>query len=113
MKRTIMLLLLITITHSISQNIRTIYLSELSNTKYECADPSCSSSIVTFTVNLMNCQINCLSYNNCRTATFNQFNKQCELFPDIPSQYGNMVTQTGIVTMTAVDDRKLSARKSN
>ena len=83
----------------------------MSDIKYECIDPGCSSSASVFASNLMDCQIACLSDAVCRTVTFEQFTKQCELFPDIPSQYGNMIAQTDVITMTAIDNRQLSARK--
>jgi hypothetical protein len=106
-----MLLLFTIITQSIPQDIRTLLLYKMSDTQYECIDSGCSPSTITFVSNLMDCQIACLSDANCRTVTFDQFSKDCELFPDTPSQYGNMAAQTGVVTMIAIDNRELSARK--
>jgi hypothetical protein len=60
---------------------------------------------------LRNCQLACLSDEQCLTVTFDQNSNQCELFSDIPSQYGNLSAQTGVVTMTAIDGRQLPARK--
>ncbi|CAF3875367.1 unnamed protein product [Adineta steineri] len=50
----------------------------------------------------------CLTYDNCRTITYDKSTNRCEIFVDTPSQYGSLVTQTDYVTMIAVDDRRLS-----
>ncbi|CAF1429513.1 unnamed protein product [Adineta ricciae] len=55
------------------------------------------------------CQAACLINTDCRTAIFDQSNLQCELFIDIVRQYGQMITNENVVTMTAIDNRQLSA----
>lgn len=105
------LLLLIIVNQLVSQNIRTLKLSIIIDTKYQCLSPGCSTSNLVYESNLRRCQIACLSDTNCRTITFDQSNNHCELFPDIPSQYGNMSAQADVITMVAIDDRQLSARK--
>jgi hypothetical protein len=111
MKHTIVLLLLTIIGLSASQNIRTLFLSKINDIRYQCVDPGCSSPTTITVATLIACQIACLSNDNCRTATYDQSNSGCELFADIPSQYGNLVAQAGVVTLMAIDDRQLSARK--
>jgi len=88
-------------------------LSKINDVRYQCLDPGCSPSTILSVVNLIKCQIACLSNVNCRTVTYDQSNSSCELFVDIPSQYGHLVAQTGVVTLIANDDRQLSARKSH
>ena len=105
------LLLFIIITQSVSQNIRTLRLSKMIDTKYQCMTAGCSPSILVSVSTLRRCQIACLSDANCRTVTFDKSSNHCELFPDILSQYGNMLPQADAVTMTAIDGRQLSARK--
>jgi hypothetical protein len=111
MKHTIVLLLLTIIAQSASQNIRTLLLSKTKDVRYQCVDPGCSSPTIITVANLIACEIACLSNVNCRTATYDQSNSGCELFADIPSQYGNLVAQAGVVTLMAIDGRQLSARK--
>ncbi len=111
MKHTIVLLLLTIITQSASQNIRTLLLSKINDVRYQCVDPGCSSATIISAANSEVCQIACLSNVNCRTVTYDQSNSYCELFADIPSQYGNIVAQAGVATLMAIDDRQLSARK--
>ena len=86
-------------------------MSKMNDVQYQCTNPGCSSSNIVFAANLKRCEMACLADANCRTVTFDQSNNQCQLFPDIPSQYGSMVTQPGVVTLTAIDNRLLSARK--
>jgi len=105
------LLLLTIITQSASQNIRTLFLSKINDVQYQCGDPGCSSATIISVANLRDCEIACLSNDNCLTATYDQSNSDCELFVDIPSQYGNLVPQAGVVTLMVIDGRQLSARK--
>ncbi|CAF3926678.1 unnamed protein product [Adineta steineri] len=110
MRNTILLFLfLIIVTQTISQDIRTLSLTKLNNIQYQCTVSGCSSSNTVLALNLRACEIACLVNINCRTLTFDQSINQCELFVDIPSQYGSLITQANIITMTAIDDRQLSA----
>ena len=105
------LLLFTIVKQSSAQNIRTLRLSKMINIKYQCLSPGCSPSTLVSVSTLIRCQIACLSDANCRTVTFDKSDNYCELFPDIPSQYGNMSVQADVVTMVAIDGRQLSARK--
>ncbi len=111
MKHTVVLLLLTIIVQLASQNIRTLLLSKINDVQYQCVDPGCSSATSITVTNLRDCEIACLSNMNCRTATYDQSNSECGLFADIPSQYGTIVPQAGVVTLMAIDGRQLSARK--
>ncbi|CAF1527979.1 unnamed protein product [Adineta steineri] len=99
----------IIITQSISQDVGTLLLTKLNNIQYQCTDPGCSSSTTSLTLNLRACEIACLVNINCRTLTFDQSNNQCQLFTDIPSQYGSLIIQADFMTLIAIDKRKLSA----
>jgi hypothetical protein len=113
MKNTTMLFLFlaIIIAQSDSQQMNTLLLTEMNDVRYECTEPGCSSSMISSASSLRTCQRTCLMNPNCRTITFDQSRNQCEIFADISSQYGSLMTQIGVVTCTAVDDRRLSARK--
>jgi hypothetical protein len=84
-------------------------LSKFVDTKYQCNNLGCSPSITVPASDLINCAFVCLTNTQCRTVTFNESNNQCEVFSDVPSQYGNLLAQTGVVTMTDTDGT--SARK--
>ena len=104
-------LLFTIITPSISQNIRSLFLSQVNDVKYQCNNSACLPSTIVSTSHSKDCQFICLSNAECRTITFDQSTNQCEIFADIPSVNGNLLPQAGVVTMTAVDERQLSARK--
>ena len=111
MTNTKLLFLFTIITQSVSQDIRSLMLSTDINIKYQCNNPGCSPSTIVSVSSLRNCQFTCLNDAQCRTVTFDQNSNQCELFSDIPSQYGTLLPQTSVATMTAINDRQLSARK--
>jgi hypothetical protein len=111
MTHRVLSILFIIIAQTISQDIRTLELSIMDNTKYQCVDSGCSPSTIIPGSYLRGCQIDCLSQSNCRTVTFDQSSNQCELFVDRASQRGNMLTQTGVLTMIAIDARELSTCK--
>ncbi|CAF1178264.1 unnamed protein product [Adineta steineri] len=67
--------------------------------------------MIIFGTNSKACQIACLTNMNCRTVTFDQANNKCELFADVPSQYGSLMAQADFVTFIAIDNRQLSPRK--
>lgn len=106
-----LLLLFIVVTPTVSHSTRSLLLSLVNDVKYQCNDPACAPSTVVSISNSKNCQLICLSNADCRTITFDQSINQCEIFADIPSVNGNLIPQSGVVTMTAVDERQLSARK--
>lgn len=105
------LLLLILVPQIIGNSIRTLLLSEIMNTEYQCNDLGCSSHTAVNAANLLSCQITCLNDNQCRTTTYDLASHRCALFSDIPSAYGELLPHAGVVTMTTIDQRRLSARK--
>lgn len=84
-------------------------LLKTNNIQYQCANQSCLPSIIIYTSSLIQCQLACTNNLQCRTVTYDPSNKRCEMFADMPDQNGNLVAQGGIITMIAIDSRKLSA----
>ena len=91
--------------------MRSIQLSQMNNIKYECISVGCLPSTTVFTSDLRRCQMACLAMIQCRTASFYQSTNQCDLFTDIPDQYGSLLTAIGVVTFTATDSRRSFSRK--
>ncbi|CAF1378438.1 unnamed protein product [Adineta ricciae] len=91
------------------QNIRTIELSILYNARYQCVDPQCSPITIIFVSNFEKCHMACLDNINCRTAVFNELTDSCEIFTDIIRQYGQIINEENIVTITTIDERSLTA----
>jgi hypothetical protein len=106
-----MLLFFYAIKPSFLQDIRTITLFEISEKKYQCNSVGCSPSTLIYSSNLRGCQLSCLASPQCRTLSFDLNNNQCELFVDIPKEFGTLVSQVNVTTMIAIDNRESSARK--
>jgi hypothetical protein len=107
----LLLLQFVIIVHSVLQDMRSMKLTKLIDTKYQCTSPGCSPSILVPVSSLRDCQIACLADAPCRTASFSQFISQCELFAEIPNEYGTLSAEANVVTMIAIDDRQSSTRK--
>jgi hypothetical protein len=106
MANSIIFFLLMTILiQSAAQNIRTLRLFKIGDTKYQCVAAGCAPSTIIVGSYLRGCQVACLSYDNCRTVTFDPSSSQCELFADKPAQRGQLLAQAGVLTMFAIDDR--------
>lgn len=99
------------IVQSMAQNMRSIKLSQMNNIKYECVSVGCLPSTTLFTPNLRRCQMACLAMIQCRTASFYQSTNQCDLFTDIPDEYGRLLVAVNVVTVTTTDSRRLFPRK--
>ena len=99
------------IAQSVSQDIRSIELSEIINVKYQCNSVGCSSPIILFATNLKDCQFGCLDEPQCRTVSFYQSMNRCELYIDGPDQYGALLNEAGVVTVIVIDDRQPFTRK--
>ena len=98
-------------THSYSPNIRSLELSQLINTRYQCINAACSPPTTVFASSMRDCQMTCLMNAQCRTISFYQSMNQCELFSDIPGEYGILLEEINFITMTAIDERQTSPRK--
>ena len=112
MLRVLFLFLLETIGFVSVQDIYTLTLLKMTDTQYQCNGQSCSPAIVIYAANIRRCQMACTSNSQCRTFTYNQSDKRCEMFADIPAHNGYLLNQVDVITMTTIDSRKLSARKS-
>lgn len=105
--------LFLLVVQTVSPNVRTLYLSKFNDRKYQCNTSGCSPSTILSTSNVQNCEIACLNDQQCRTLTYSSNTHQCQIFVDIPSEYGNLSTNTGSITMIAIGERQLSTRKWN
>lgn len=94
-----------------TQVTHTLTLSVYADTRYQCSSPGCLSSTTTSANTLWDCQFLCLMINHCRTAVFFQSQHLCEMFEDVPGQYGSLIPEVNAKTMTSIDHRMLSARK--
>ena len=93
------------------QNVRSLPLLIMNDTQYQCNGQNCVPSIEVYAANLRQCQMACTNYAQCRTVSYSLFDAKCEMFADISEYNGHLATQPGVITMTAVDSRRLSARE--
>jgi hypothetical protein len=96
---------------SFSQDIRSLFLLKIIGKKYQCTSVGCSPATLVRKSSLRDCEIACLADARCRTLSFDSSNNQCELFVNIPSQYGNLLTQASAVTLITIGYRQIPARK--
>ena len=111
MLNTLLLLTMQMIASGGTQDIRTLTQSKMNNMQYQCTSQNCVPSTVVYAANLRRCQLVCIDNVQCRTWTYNQSNRRCEMFADIPEHNGYLTVQIGAITLTAIDTRRLSARK--
>jgi hypothetical protein len=111
MANIILLLLLDFMAQSFSQDIRSLFLLKIIGKKYQCTSVGCSPSTLVLKPSLRDCEFACLVDASCHTLSFDSSKNQCELFVNIPSQYGNLLTQASVVTMTTIDYKQIPARK--
>lgn len=96
---------------SLTEETDSVLFSISENTQYQCTSPGCTPSQINFTNTLLKCGYACLMNSQCHLANYNHLNHLCEIFADIPSQYGTLLSQLNIATIIAIDDRQASARK--
>jgi len=91
--------------------MRSLTFTQMIDTKYQCTSPGCSPSTIVTVLSLRYCQIACLADAQCRTASFSQSISQCELFVNIPGEYGTLSEEANVVTMIAIGGRQPSSGK--
>lgn len=107
----LLLLEFILIVHSISQDIRSLELTEIIDFKYQCNSPCGLLSTIVPVLSLRDCHIACLANTQCRTANFSQYINQCELFATILGHYGTLLAEVNVITRMVIDGRQQSTRK--
>ncbi|CAF1085638.1 unnamed protein product [Adineta steineri] len=90
------------ITQIIGEDIQSMIISLLSNSKFECANTTCSPFLNIITSNIKNCQVACLTRNQCKGATFYRSTSDCQLFDNMLNQNGNMLTDVDAISMNVV-----------
>lgn len=89
------------------------YHCKFHGTKYAIDETFCSClpTTIVFASNLRHYQFACVMNIRCRSASFHQSSNQCELFSDIPRQYGSLSSEAGVVTITTAENKRLSPCK--
>ena len=105
--RIFLLISIVFIDKSIGDDTRSVKMSIMKNSLFQCASTTCLPFITLTVSTVRQCQMACLANNRCQAASFHQTNSNCELFDNIASQNGNMTAQTNIVTMIAISGTRV------
>ncbi|CAF1193263.1 unnamed protein product [Adineta steineri] len=95
-------LLFMTITQVVGEDIQSMIMSLMIDSKFQCANTSCLPFINVFTSNIMNCQVACLTQSQCRAATFHRSTFNCELFDNMLNQNESILADIDAVSMNVI-----------
>ncbi|CAF1324306.1 unnamed protein product [Adineta steineri] len=90
------------IMHSAGEDTRSILMSLMTGSKFQCANATCLPFVNLITATIIKCQMACLAQIYCRAASFHQSTSNCELFNDMSNEIANMATDTDITTMIVI-----------
>lgn len=113
MSLTIGFVLMTLISSSMTQSFRSILFTASNHVKYQCNSVCCSPPIAIAVANMQACQIACLMDDSCLTITFDASTNACQRFADSPHQFGTMLVQANVITMTVVGGKPVPSCKSN
>ncbi|CAF0764088.1 unnamed protein product [Adineta steineri] len=82
--------------------MRSIRMSSMRGSKFQCGNTTCLPFVNLITTTIMKCQMACLAQIYCRAASFHQSTSNCELFTDISNEIPHIVTDTDITTMIVI-----------
>ncbi|CAF1399629.1 unnamed protein product [Adineta steineri] len=92
-------LLFMIITQLTAQDIRSMEMYLMIDSKFQCANTTCLPFISIITSNIKNCQVACLAQSQCIAATFHRSTSDCELFDNMLNQNGNMLADVDATSM--------------
>ncbi|CAF1338943.1 unnamed protein product [Adineta steineri] len=95
-------LLFMIIKQSVGEDMRSVRMSLIPDSKFQCANTTCLSVINVITSNIKKCQVACLTQSQCRAATFHRSTSNCELFADMLNQNENMLADVDATSMNVI-----------
>ncbi|CAF3814548.1 unnamed protein product [Adineta steineri] len=90
------------ITQTIGEDIRSMKMSLISDSKFQCANTTCLPFLNVITSNIKYCQIACLGQSQCTAATFHRSTSDCELFAGMWNQNGNILADVDTTSMNVI-----------
>ncbi|CAF0822823.1 unnamed protein product [Adineta steineri] len=90
------------ITQSTGDHIRSMEMSLMVDSKFQCANTTCLPFINIITTDIRSCQLACLGESQCRAVTFHRSTSNCELFADILNQNGTMLPDVDVTSMNVI-----------
>lgn len=101
------LLLLNFINFSASQNVRSMMMKILANSKFQCLNSTCQPFDIITTSNVFTCQLACLTEEKCRTVNFIELSNRCELFAEAPSTCGFLLPDLNTQAMVLISGTRI------
>ncbi|CAF0902586.1 unnamed protein product [Adineta steineri] len=101
-RRLCLWLLFMIITQLIGEDTRSVQMSLIPDSRFQCANTTCLPFINVITSRIRNCQVACLTQSQCRAATFHRSTSNCELFADMSNQNGNMLADVDTTSMNVI-----------
>ncbi|CAF0912950.1 unnamed protein product [Adineta steineri] len=90
------------ITQTVGQDIRSEEMSEVPDSKFQCANTTCLPFISVITTDIRNCQFPFLGQSQCIAATFHRSTSNCELFNNMLNQNGNISADVDATSMNVI-----------
>ncbi|CAF1187292.1 unnamed protein product [Adineta steineri] len=111
MVRTIffLLLLLVFIKQSKTDDIRSFQVTLMNGWKFQCANTTCLPFTTIIVPDIQMCRITCLSDIHCKAASFHTLSTNCQLFADVSKQNENMLADINTITMILIDGTRIPA----
>ncbi|CAF0853022.1 unnamed protein product [Adineta steineri] len=101
-KRICLWLVFMIITQSVGEDMRSVRMSSMRGSKFQCGNTTCLPFVNLITSTIMKCQMACLAQIYCRAATFYRSTSNCELFADILNQNENMLADADATSMNVI-----------
>ncbi|CAF0762109.1 unnamed protein product [Adineta steineri] len=99
-------LLFMIITQSLGEDIRSMEISLMIDSKFQCANTTCLPFVNVISTDIRNCQFACLGQSQCTAATFHQSTSDCELFDNMVNQNGNVLIDADTISMSVISQTR-------
>lgn len=108
-KRTSLLLLFVLNAQSIKEDKRSLEMSVMPDSQFQCVDTTCLPFLVVTVSNILDCQLTCLSQVQCQAASFQQSTSSCKLFTKLQYRNIDMVAAVNTITMMVISETRIPA----
>ena len=92
---------------SVSQSIRSMKVSSTSNWKFQCFNVYCQPIQTVTVMNIRQCQMACLSLEQCYTAIFYRSTKRCDVFFEVLYRDGTLVGDNDTIVLAVLDGTRI------
>ncbi|CAF3868436.1 unnamed protein product, partial [Adineta steineri] len=100
------------ITQTVGEDTRSMRMSLIPDSKFQCANTTCLPFINVITSKIRNCQVACLAQSQCRAATFHRSTCNCELFDNMLNQNGTMLADVDATSMNVISGTRFPSESA-